>query len=119
MAKLTGICKDTGEPIYKPIASGDVFTITTDNLNSMPLPSQALLEMRWYLQRIAGMSGAAEAMEGNSDFEGDDGDTTVVHDDAVERTRRIYDWLGIFTYNDESFAVQRPPVEVRHATMDS
>ncbi|KAE8338380.1 hypothetical protein BDV24DRAFT_166404 [Aspergillus arachidicola] len=84
LAVFTGTYKENGEPIYRAIASGDAFTISTNDPETMPLPSQALPEMQWYLQRIAGMGGAAEMVEGNSDYDG-----------AVQRTRRIYDWLGI------------------------
>ncbi|KAK6810893.1 hypothetical protein RU639_013342 [Aspergillus parasiticus] len=114
----TGTYKDNGEPEYRPITSGDVFTITTSNPTTMPLPSWALLEMQWHLQRVAGMSGAAE-VENIPDYDDDNRDTTAIRDDPVELTRRINEWLGIFSHDDESFEVQQPPIEVRHATMDS
>lgn len=40
------------------IASGDVFTVTTSDPETMPLPSWALLETQWFLRQVAGMSGA-------------------------------------------------------------
>ncbi|KAL4753236.1 hypothetical protein BDW72DRAFT_169134 [Aspergillus terricola var. indicus] len=57
---LTGTFTNNGEPLYKAIASGDILTIATHDPEHLPLPSWSLLEMQWYLQRIAGMSGAAE-----------------------------------------------------------
>ncbi|KAF5863383.1 hypothetical protein ETB97_010264 [Aspergillus alliaceus] len=40
LAYLTGIYKDNGEPVFKTIASGDAFTLITNNPETMPLPSQ-------------------------------------------------------------------------------
>lgn len=39
------------------IKSGDIFTLTTSDPVNLPLQSWPLLEMQWYLQRVAGMSG--------------------------------------------------------------
>jgi HNH endonuclease len=41
------------------IQSGDIFTFTTDDPETRPLPSWELLDMRWVLQRLTAMSGAA------------------------------------------------------------
>ena len=61
----TGTYKGSGEPEYKVVVSRDVFTLTTDDPERLPLPSWPLLEMQWHLQRIAlaAMSGAAEAQD--------------------------------------------------------
>lgn len=48
----------------KKIKSGDTITMTTPDPEKLPLPNWDLLEMHWYLQRIAAMSGAAEDDEG-------------------------------------------------------
>jgi hypothetical protein len=48
------------------IKSGDLFELTTDDPEARPLPSVVLLEMQWFLQRVAGMAGAADELE---DFE--------------------------------------------------
>ncbi|KAB8235714.1 uncharacterized protein BDW43DRAFT_309048 [Aspergillus alliaceus] len=109
---------DNGEPVFKTIASGDVFTLITNNPETMPLPSQPSLEMQWYLQRIAGLSGAAEA-EGNSGDNDDDAGTTALRNAAIQRTRSIYNWLGVFTYDDEGFTVQQPPIQVRQVMIHS
>jgi hypothetical protein len=45
------------------IKSGDLFELTTDDPEARPLPSMALLEMQWFLQRVAGMSGAADVFK--------------------------------------------------------
>lgn len=45
---------------FHQIKSGDTFTITTDDLVKRPLPSFELLRLQFFLQRIAGMAGAAE-----------------------------------------------------------
>jgi hypothetical protein len=45
-------------PIW--IKSGQFFDITTNDPTLRPLPSMALLEMQWFLQRIMGMAGAAD-----------------------------------------------------------
>jgi hypothetical protein len=46
------------------IESGQLFEITTDNPEVRPLPSIALLEMQWFLQRVMGMAGAVDVEEG-------------------------------------------------------
>jgi len=43
-----------------PIRSGQTFTFTTKDPKNLPLPTPDLLEMPWFLQRVAGMCGAAE-----------------------------------------------------------
>ncbi|KAG0647510.1 hypothetical protein D0Z07_6508 [Hyphodiscus hymeniophilus] len=45
------------------IKSGDGFELTTDDPEARPLPSIALLEMQWFLQRVAGMAGAADELK--------------------------------------------------------
>jgi hypothetical protein len=42
------------------VTSCHVFTIKTPDPKKWPLPRSDLLDMRWYFQRVAGMSGAAE-----------------------------------------------------------
>ncbi|KAH8660821.1 hypothetical protein BGZ60DRAFT_433670 [Tricladium varicosporioides] len=41
------------------IKSGELFELKTDNPDRLPLPSFKLLEMQWFMQRVAGMAGAA------------------------------------------------------------
>ena len=43
----------------EPIKSGQFFELQTDDPIQRPLPSFQLLEMQWFLQRVAGMAGAA------------------------------------------------------------
>jgi hypothetical protein len=45
------------------IKSGDLFELTTDDPEARPLPSMALLEMQWFLQRVMGMAGAANELK--------------------------------------------------------
>jgi hypothetical protein len=45
------------------IIPGQLFEITTDNPEIRPLPSIALLEMQWFLQRVMGVAGAADVEE--------------------------------------------------------
>ncbi|TVY44304.1 hypothetical protein LOCC1_G005056 [Lachnellula occidentalis] len=58
-------------PIRK-VKSGDIFELTTDDLEARPLPSFALLEMQWFLQRITGMAGAADVEEDWGEGDWDD-----------------------------------------------
>ncbi|GES66317.1 hypothetical protein ATEIFO6365_0013028500 [Aspergillus terreus] len=45
------------------IRSGQLFTMTTADPESMPLPSFELLRMQWILNRVAAMCGAADVLE--------------------------------------------------------
>jgi hypothetical protein len=44
----------------RKICSGDTIIVHTDDPVSRPLPSQALLKLRWHLNRIVALSGASE-----------------------------------------------------------
>ncbi|KAJ5219660.1 hypothetical protein N7468_008864 [Penicillium chermesinum] len=59
----------------KIIPSGYIFKITTPDPVAKPLPSMALLELKWHLSRIVAMQGAAE--EEDSDLD-DDHDSVKV-----------------------------------------
>ncbi|KAL5340817.1 hypothetical protein BJX70DRAFT_95472 [Aspergillus crustosus] len=111
----TGACKSNGEPEYRAIASGDIFTIETHDPEHLPLPSWPLLEMQWYLQRIAGMSGAAE-IEDLVDYHDDDAPNTAPCNDAIRRTREIYNWLRILPETEEEIEPRQSPVQVYHLT---
>ncbi|KAH7317338.1 hypothetical protein BKA65DRAFT_483571 [Rhexocercosporidium sp. MPI-PUGE-AT-0058] len=54
------------------IKSGDLFELITDDPEARPLPSMALLEMQWFLQRVIGIAGAADELEDN-DYHFSDG----------------------------------------------
>lgn len=56
------------------IHSGDIFTFQTDDPILRPLPSFALLELQFFLTRIAGMTGAAISYD--LDWDDDDGDVS-------------------------------------------
>ncbi|KAE8355342.1 hypothetical protein BDV28DRAFT_129151 [Aspergillus coremiiformis] len=48
LSLFTGTYEDNGEPVYKTIASGDVFTLISNNPKTVPLPSRPLLEtLQW------------------------------------------------------------------------
>ncbi|PSS21866.1 hypothetical protein M430DRAFT_17439 [Amorphotheca resinae ATCC 22711] len=64
--------KITGERKLDAIETGDIFEIKTDDPQARPLPSFALLEMQWHLQRIAGMAGAADVDEDLKEWDDDD-----------------------------------------------
>ncbi|KAK9428085.1 hypothetical protein V1505DRAFT_388234 [Lipomyces doorenjongii] len=55
----------------KRITSGQFFELHTNDPTTKPLPSFQLLEMQWFLQRVAGMAGAA----GDIDWEDLDEDS--------------------------------------------
>lgn len=57
------------------ILSGHIFTVTTANPVTHPLPSEELLTMQWHLSRIASMQGAGE--DEDSDLDSDDGSVAV------------------------------------------
>ena len=81
------------------IKSGDLFELTTDDPEARPLPSMALLEMQWFLQRVMGMAGAADELKDSEYHFSDNG---------------LYNWgpyndgdnisnLGLDEGRDESF----------------
>ncbi|KAK1149605.1 hypothetical protein N8T08_005154 [Aspergillus melleus] len=55
---------------FDMIVSGHLITLTTSDPEKMPLPSFAILELQWFLTRVATMSGAADFVE--PDDENDD-----------------------------------------------
>ncbi|KAK9329156.1 hypothetical protein V1520DRAFT_279832 [Lipomyces starkeyi] len=73
----------------KRITSGQFFELHTNDPTTKPLPSFQLLEMQWFLQRVAGMAGGAgdidsEDLDEDSDEEipdlipGDVGDSSLI-----------------------------------------
>jgi hypothetical protein len=57
------------------ITSGDVITITTEDPETMPLPSMDLLEMQWILHRLAALSGGAGVFDLGSGDDDDDNES--------------------------------------------
>ncbi|KAJ5501880.1 hypothetical protein N7463_004754 [Penicillium fimorum] len=55
----------------KPIMSGHVFKMTTDNKKERPLPLIELLQLKWNLYRIAELQGAGEDDDSDDDSDGD------------------------------------------------
>jgi hypothetical protein len=66
-----GITRLVNVYTLEPIKSGQFFELQTDDAIQRPLPSLQLLEMQWFLQRVAGMAGAA----GDLDWEDWDEDS--------------------------------------------
>jgi hypothetical protein len=64
---------EDGSSQYHLIKSGDLFELKTDDPEARPLPSIALLEMQWFLQRVMGMAGAADELEDREYHFSDDG----------------------------------------------
>jgi len=56
------------------ISSGDEISLETDDPVNKPLPSLKLLEMQWFLHRVAAMSAATEPQD---DFHDDDSDDDI------------------------------------------
>ena len=54
------------------LASGDIIELTTDDPETKPLPSLALLGMQWVLTRLAAMCAARESL--GMFYDGDDDD---------------------------------------------
>src|ERR1700712_4204262 len=65
-----------------PIRSGDEISLKTDDPVLRPLPDFRLLEMQWFLHRIAAMSGAAEVPDDY--FEDSDENVTTSLQDLVD-----------------------------------
>lgn len=52
---------------FARLQSGHRFTLETPDAQRLPLPSRALLELQWHLNRIVSMSAAGEG--GDSDYD--------------------------------------------------
>lgn len=79
-------------PSGKIITSGTRIAIKTDDPQKRPLPSFALLEMQWNLQRVAALSGMAEWRDQNyGDSDSDDYVTGIFPFLNVDSGSEIYD----------------------------
>ncbi|PGG99233.1 hypothetical protein AJ79_08625 [Helicocarpus griseus UAMH5409] len=58
------------------IHSGTILTLHTDDPETKPLPSTALLEMQWILHRLTALSGAADIFFSEFDQYGDSSDAS-------------------------------------------
>jgi len=87
---------DNGDQItaHATIRSGDIFRVTTSDPEKHPLPSRALLDMQWVLQRIVAMRGAADMLEDDEDDEATVGDAYDGH--------AILSWLEASPSLDET-----------------
>ncbi|KAF2180121.1 hypothetical protein K469DRAFT_753606 [Zopfia rhizophila CBS 207.26] len=90
LAKLFNHMDDT------KIHSGCEISLETDDPVSRPLPDFRLLEMQWFLHRVAAISGAAEPQD---DFHDDDDNSDDDIVEALRNRRDMYmedDWdMGI------------------------
>lgn len=104
--KTARLCDARGSaPVY--IKTGDCFTITTDDPDKRPLPSYALLEMQWFLQRVTGMAGAADVEDDiHGGFNGffDDKMAWGGEEDVSDESSDISN-LGLDEARDESMLV--------------
>lgn len=69
---------------HELIKSGCVIKMTTPDPEKLPLPSFEVLEIQWYLHRVAAISGAADFVE-DSDDDNDDDDDDLEDVRLVER----------------------------------
>jgi hypothetical protein len=84
---------------YRHIKSGDLFELTTDDPEARPLPSMALLEMQWFLQRVAGMAGAADELKDSEYHFSDNG----LYNQGLYKGGDDISNLGLDEGGDESF----------------
>jgi hypothetical protein len=91
-SKRYSLIRDENDSISR-IRSGDTFTFTTEDPESLPLPSLELLEMQWVLQRLVGMCDAAEwpSLDEIDDDTVDDDDDCLVPDYSLWRVR---EWVS-------------------------
>jgi hypothetical protein len=78
------------------IHSGERFTFTTKDPQSLPLPSLELLEMQWVLQRLVGMCGAAEwpSLDLDDDDIADNNDGRQIYSNVLNSLKRVREWVG-------------------------
>ena len=78
---------EDGPSKFYLIKSGDIFKLKTDDPEARPLPSMALLEMQWFLQRVMGMAGSADKLKSWDCHFSDDGFCRVLYygDDVNSR----------------------------------
>jgi hypothetical protein len=81
------------------ITSGQTFTFSTTDPERLPLPSLAVLEMQWYLQRLFALSGAAgwPSLGWKDDKSEHDRDSQLVlyADGAPQLSSdRVYEWIS-------------------------
>ncbi|PKX98640.1 HNH endonuclease signature motif containing protein [Aspergillus novofumigatus IBT 16806] len=90
---LNGIDKDIA--LYNSegrlVSSGDKIWMKTDDPLDRPLPSVKLLALQWALQRLASLSGAAEAVDVLLDSDDEDNDDMVRLYDSEEDYSKVDD----------------------------
>ena len=67
------------------VKSRDIFTLTTTNPQTHPMPSPGLLEMRLYLNRAVAMSGAADVYVDENAYDHSTGDRSDDEDRYGDR----------------------------------
>jgi hypothetical protein len=78
------------------IQSGETFTFTTKDPQNLPLPSVELLEMQWVLQRLVGMSGAADwpILDFDDGDIADNVDGGQIYPSVLDSLKRTSEWFG-------------------------
>jgi hypothetical protein len=76
-----------GDGTLRPIVSGQVFTFKAEDPEKQPLPSWDLLDMKWSLQRVVGMSGTGEMSRSEFDDDDDADDDADSNDDDDDYDR--------------------------------
>lgn len=104
---ITGKREQNGQPRYGALVSGQRVTVSTDDPDKRPLPSWDLLEMRWVLQRVAGMSGAAEPSDHKREDSGDTDEIVVDREAPIQRVREVFKWLD-YMPEEKKFATDLP-----------
>ncbi|EER36787.1 conserved hypothetical protein [Histoplasma capsulatum H143] len=105
---ITGKRGKNGQPKYEALVSGQRVTVNTDDPDKRPLPSWDLLEMQWVLQRVAGMSGAAEPSDHKREDSGDTDETVVDREAPIRRVREVFKWLDSMP-EEKKFATDLTP----------
>lgn len=60
-------------PTQLPISTGDHIVLETSDPVNLPLPESNLLELHWFLQRVAAMAGGAEPQDKTCKTDDEDG----------------------------------------------
>lgn len=80
------------------IQSGDELPLETEDPENLPLPSWALLEMQWFLNRVVAISGAADIEDDY--YDNDDDDDSLLSLDSLEQEQDS-DMLDEWNSQDE------------------
>jgi len=94
------------------IKSGDILELKTDDPVERPLPNIKLIELQWFLTRVAGMAGAAVPYD--EYFGDEDSDDAAVMNEAGWGGEVSEDEIsdpGLEEIEDDSFALSDPALQ--------